>query len=194
MTLRLNRSERRQALAYRAMVRAARRRSKHLLACSSHAPSNTSHRYRRRGRLIAPDHKAAIAELFCVATAARHGVEIYGVQVAHLRFSNAAVGAANPGLQRKPDDRWVLPLSPVEHRLQHRMNEAAYWKELELDPHALASKLWSVTPDARLMEEMLRAAISGRERLLKTERETLEPLSILYTVGIAGLFVQDETK
>ncbi len=79
--------------------------------------------------------------MFCIATFIRSGIEVYGVHVAHLRFSSSQAGVKNPGLQRKPHDRWVLPLSPHEHRLQHGMGEKYYWNELGVDPHALAAGL-----------------------------------------------------
>lgn len=147
--LRLTPLERRQAYTYRDMIRRARRRGARERPKISSRPI--------RGRLIDRSHKAAIAQLFCVATYVRSGVELYGVHVAHLRFSNAAAGAANPGLQRKPDDRWTLPLSPNEHRRQHAMGEAAYWAELSIIPHQLATDLWAASPDLELMSEILRS-------------------------------------
>lgn len=149
--LRFTRKERRQAFAYRDMVRRVRRRS------ARERPKPPSRPM--RGRVIDRDHKAAVAQLFCVATFIRSGIELYGVHVAHIRFSNAAAGARNAGLQRKPDDRWVLPLSPNEHRRQHAMAEAAYWAELQVDPHAIATALWGASPNGDALLETLRRAV-----------------------------------
>jgi len=146
MSLQLTKRERKQASAYRAMMRRVRKRS------PKSAPVAKSS---ARGRQLSRAHKAAIASLFCVATAIRFGIERRGVHVAHIRFSNASAGARNPGLQRKPDDRWTLPLCPEEHRLQHAMNEAEFWRELNIDPHALAAALWAVSPDQKEMEHVL---------------------------------------
>ena len=150
MTPRLTRLERKTAEAYRAMVRRARARTRRP------APRLATGVPRELSRA----HKQAVSRLFCIATAIRHGVERQGVHVAHLRFSNAASGARNPGLQRKPDDRWTLPLCPEEHRLQHTMNESAYWAELGIDPHALARALWDVSPDEEEMIAQLKAAVN----------------------------------
>ena len=117
MTPRLTPFERKSAQAYRAMIRRARLRAPRPLR--PRLATGTP-------REISREHKRAISRLFCIATAVRHGVERYGVHVAHLRFSEARHGARNPGLQRKPDDRWTLPLCPEEHRLQHTMSESAY--------------------------------------------------------------------
>jgi hypothetical protein len=94
-----------------------------------------------------------------VATAIRFGLEKGGVHVAHIRFSKASANARNPGLQRKPDDRWTLPLCPYEHRLQHSTSEPAYWADLGVDPHELASALWEISPDVLAMTERLRAEV-----------------------------------
>jgi hypothetical protein len=146
--MRLTIEERNLALAYRQMVRRARRRGE------------------RRGRMavrpfrareISKDHKAAVAQLPCIVSLWRDGIEVYGVQVAHLRFSNAAIGARSPGLQRKPDDRWTLPLLPSEHRLQHQSGEREYWARVGLDPHTVARAIWEVSPNLDAMLAVIRA-------------------------------------
>ena len=147
MSLRLTSKERDAARAYRAMMRKARLRNRVGSKPSFH------------GRMVDPSHKQAISKLFCIATAIRTGFEVRGVHVSHLRYSNARAGAFNPGLQRKPDDRWALPLSPHEHRVQHSMGERAYWEALGIDPHELAAALWDVSPDAYAMGKVLRQAV-----------------------------------
>ena len=153
--LRLPQKERRQAFAYRDMIRKARRRTEG--AREPDRPSAVP--VRLRGRVVSREHKNAIAQLFCAATFLRERVEIYGVHVAHVRFSNAAAGARNPGLQRKPDDRWTLPLAPNEHRRQHATGEASYWAELGADPHWIATELWKVSPDVMAMRNALIACL-----------------------------------
>lgn len=148
---RLTVKERALARAYRQMIKAAKRRTKGSRDRASRSPP--------RGREISAEHKRVIGQLPCVATLARYGVEATGVHVAHLRFSCAGFGAVNPGLQRKPDDRWCLPLSPAEHRLQHSMGEARYWAELGLDPHHLARALWALSPNREAMRMELMALV-----------------------------------
>jgi hypothetical protein len=144
----LSTKERQLAAAYRAMIRDVRRRAPKVGVFAGRP---------LRGRQLDQAHKAAISRLPCAATLRRVGVLIYGVHVAHVRFSNASAGATNPGLQRKPDDRWTIPLSPDEHRLQHRQGENAYWAELALDPHQLAIELYAQSPN---QADMLSALIA----------------------------------
>ena len=156
---RLTLQERALASAYRRMLKAARRRS------AEPKPVVPSRPF--RGRRLDKDHKAAVSALCCLATYRRRGVLRFGVHVAHLRHSSASYGAVNPGLQRKPDDCWTLPLCPEEHRLQHSMGEAAYWAELKLDPHAIATALYDASPDPVAMTEVIKtlaAPLKNEER------------------------------
>ncbi len=140
MGLQLTVKERRLAKAYRSMRRRVRQRS-------PQTPRDSTTQL--RPGVSTKTHKAAIAQLFCLATALRYGLEKGGVQVAHLRFSSAAHGKFNPGLQRKPHDRWTLPPSPAEHRRQHAGSEIDYWEELGVDPHKIAKALWEESPKCR---------------------------------------------
>lgn len=109
-----------------------------------------------RGRVIDKAHKGMIAQLFCLATAIRHGCEVYGVHVAHVRHSYPEPGWQNPGLQVKPDDWRTLPLRPDEHWKQHGMNEAAFYRDLSIYPPALCAELREVSPDVEKAKEILR--------------------------------------
>lgn len=154
MALQFTPRERRQARSYRSMVRKVRQRQPP--AARSKAFGGGAAGFARRSTRA---HLAAVAQLFCVATAVRFGLEKTGVHVAHIRFSSAAFAKVNPGLQRKPHDRWVLPLSPHEHRRQHAGSEQAYWAELNIDPHWLAEALWDASPNVQAMQDRLRAAV-----------------------------------
>jgi hypothetical protein len=72
MSLIFTKRERRQARAYRGMIKRARVRAK------GRGPPAPPAVARYKGREIAKAHKAAIADLFCIATALRHGLEVYG--------------------------------------------------------------------------------------------------------------------
>ena len=49
---------------------------------------------------------------------------------------------------QKPDAKWVIPLTPDEHRLskeaQHNHNEREWWAKHGIDPIAVCEKLWAV--------------------------------------------------
>jgi hypothetical protein len=121
----------------------------------------------RDPRQLMKAHKGFVATLPCLATWIRTGNPVYGVQVAHQRFSLATAGVRNPGLQRKSHDVRCLPLSPAEHALQHRGDELAYWAELGLSGEAvteLGRQLLRVTGDQAAGEDVLiRAVLAAQE-------------------------------
>ena len=58
------------------------------------------------------------------------------IDPAHLRFGEPKVGRLNPGLGRKSDDRWVLPLCRKHHDAQHAAgNERVWWAGVGIDPN-----------------------------------------------------------
>ncbi len=64
-------------------------------------------------------------------------------QAAHLRFSDAAHGRRNPGLQNKSHDRFATPLCEHHHlRDQHVRQEQAFWNDLGMDPGDLSAALY----------------------------------------------------
>jgi hypothetical protein len=87
-------------------------------------------------------HLAFIRSLPCIVT----GNDV-SVEAAHIRFSDLRVAKRKVGIGEKPDDRWALPLSGDQHRLQHQMNEREYWKQVGIDPILYALALWAVTGD-----------------------------------------------
>jgi hypothetical protein len=66
----------------------------------------------------------------------------YGpVQAAHLRYSDAARGRVNPGLQQKPSDRLTTPLCASHHAMQHGGAERLFWSLVGIDPAILCDQL-----------------------------------------------------
>ena len=49
------------------------------------------------------------------------------VEAAHLSTANPKYGHMGRGKGQKAHDRWALPLSPEEHRIQHGFGERTYW-------------------------------------------------------------------
>lgn len=61
------------------------------------------------------------------------------VQAAHLRYSDAAHGRRNPGLQCKPADRWATSLCATHHAEQHSAgDERRWWNSYGLDGSEVA--------------------------------------------------------
>ena len=72
-------------------------------------------------------------------------------EAAHIRYGSQDHGKPHTGKSEKPSDKWVVPLSPEEHRLgnqsQHTMNERDYWDRVGIDPLIVAALLWTVSGD-----------------------------------------------
>lgn len=73
-----------------------------------------------------------IRELPCVVTGK------YGVEAAHVSYSNPTYGSYGRGKGTKVSDRWTLPLSPEQHRIQHSMNEAEFYEDRGINPHLIS--------------------------------------------------------
>lgn len=65
------------------------------------------------------------------------------VEAAHTRFSNPSVGRIAVGMQRKPDDKFCLPLCMIHHRSQHANNEQVWWSAWGLNPDDLSAQLYA---------------------------------------------------
>jgi len=75
----------------------------------------------KRPRKRSKDNLVAIHDLPCILTGERP------VEAAHLRSACRELGKRETGMQEKPDDIYVVPLSPKKHREQHSMNEIEFW-------------------------------------------------------------------
>ena len=63
---------------------------------------------------------------------------------AHLRYVQSRA------LGRKVSDEFTVLLCRIHHRLVHRVgNEAAWWKDADIDPMQVARKLWALTRRAK---------------------------------------------
>jgi hypothetical protein len=110
----------------------------------------------RKPRLFDGPYKGFVADLPCYATLVRTGHEAFGVQVAHVRYSDAAAGRVNPGGQCKPHDFWTVPLLAHEHARQHRGKEIEYWAGLNTDPADLCHALKAAYPDREAAQAAMR--------------------------------------
>lgn len=86
----------------------------------------------------------------------------YGVEACHLRFGDPRHRKPKTAMGRKPDDWFVLPLTPEEHRDQHSTNERLWWTRQGIeDPCGIALALYAVTGDQEEAEKLI-AAIHRR--------------------------------
>ena len=60
------------------------------------------------------------------------------VEAAHLSTANPKYGHMGRGKGQKAHDRWALPLSSEQHRIQHMLTENTYWFNEAIDPYETA--------------------------------------------------------
>ena len=86
-------------------------------------------------------------------------------EAAHVRFASAAYGKAS-GLQKKPEDKWALPVCGPDHRTashaQHNRYEQQFWADLGINPLLTATRLYAVRGDLVAMRMVVMVAISER--------------------------------
>jgi hypothetical protein len=86
-------------------------------------------------------------------------------EAAHVRMASAAHGKAS-GLNKKPPDRWALPLCPDHHRLlatcQHHRGEQLFWDELGINALMTCAKLYAQRGDLVAMRAVVFTTISKR--------------------------------
>lgn len=69
-------------------------------------------------------------------------------------------------MQKKPADRWALPLCADDHRLargaQHKRGEEAFWRELGINPLLVCERLYAQSDDLVAMRAVIFVAIAER--------------------------------
>ena len=106
-----------------------------------------------RGRERNEAHLAYIRKLPSVVSGKR-----FNIEACHIRYSDAGTHKLNPGVGRKPHDRYTVPLCADEHRTQHGMNERAFWEMHKINPVSIAAQLWAVSGDIDEGEKIIREA------------------------------------
>jgi len=86
-------------------------------------------------------------------------------EAAHVRMASAAHGKAS-GLQKKPHDKWALPLCAGCHRnekhAQHNQGEANFWCAIDISPLNVCEALWAKRDDLVAMRAVIFSTISQR--------------------------------
>lgn len=86
-------------------------------------------------------------------------------EAAHVRMSSAAFGKTS-GLQKKPEDRFALPLCADCHRLardaQHSRSELSFWGEIGIAPLIVCERLYAKRGDLVAMQAVVMVAIAER--------------------------------
>lgn len=84
-----------------------------------------------------------------------------GCEACHVRYGDPRHRKRRTGKGRKPDDAWTVPLTPDEHRVQHSMNEQAYWEKTGIDPLEIATRLYAVSGDVDAGRAIILSAQKG---------------------------------
>lgn len=88
-------------------------------------------------------------------------------EAAHVRYASAAFGKSS-GMQKKPADKWALPLCRDDHLLarhaQHRQNEEAFWYNLDINALVTCEKLYAKRDDLVAMRAIVFVAIAERRK------------------------------
>jgi len=106
-----------------------------------------------------PDYLALVRQCPCL----RCGME--PSEAAHVRYASAAFGKAS-GMQKKPEDRFAVPLCADCHRLdrdaQHKQNERGFWEQIDINPLLVAAHLYAQRGDLVAMRAVCFVAIAER--------------------------------
>lgn len=113
-----------------------------------------------------PDNDPAYLEKVRACPCLHCGMDPCG-EAAHLRMASAAHGKSS-GMQKRPADRWALPLCGPDHRInrdaQHRGSEAAFWVALGIDAPQTATLLYAQRHDLVAMRAVVFTAIAARSK------------------------------
>lgn len=115
-------------------------------------------------RIESPAHLAFIRRLPSVISG------VYGVEAAHIRYGDPIHRKPKTAKGRKPDDCYVLPLTPTEHASQHRENEKLWWDEKGLDPIRIALNLYDVSGDVPAGVEIIQKVLSASRGFQKRKQ------------------------
>lgn len=98
-------------------------------------------------------HLAFVRQLPCVVCG--NNIE---TEAAHIRMADRTVAKPMTGIATKADDRFVVPLCGMHHRIQHEWgDERAWWADIGLDGIKVALALYSVSGDQERGEQIVQA-------------------------------------
>lgn len=84
------------------------------------------------------------------------------IQAAHLRYSDFARGRVNPGMGRKPSDKYATALCAGHHlHDQHEGAERAFWSRLGVEPGGLCAALYGAYRADQPGEPIIRLFAGG---------------------------------
>lgn len=109
----------------------------------------TTNKARNKGRQDprdCPSHRQWVRGHAC-AVCGEHPVE-----AAHCR-KGIPDHEGPGGVGLKPHDKWVIPLCPAHHKIQHDMGEESFERSFRINMKSIAKQLWKQSPHRRKHEE-----------------------------------------
>ena len=79
---------------------------------------------------------------------------------AHVRRQSAAHGKKGCA-QKKPADRWAVPLCNDHHIKQHQVGELKFWYDLNIEPLLVCTRLYAARGNLVIMRSIVFAARAG---------------------------------
>lgn len=76
--------------------------------------------------------------------------------VSHVRMGSFKDGKANPGIGKRPSDRWCVPQLHAHHMLMHATGERTFWEAHGIDVIEVAKALYAASPDLEKMQDIVR--------------------------------------
>ncbi len=107
----------------------------------------------KRPRERDEQHLALIRQCDCLCCG--YDGRLPGIEAAHVRLANAALGKGKAGISEKPSDRWTVPLCRDCHASQHSCGEQYFWAGVGINPILVASALHAVSPDLEQMRKVI---------------------------------------
>lgn len=109
----------------------------------------------RRPREKKAGHLAWVKTLPCLTCPNTPATSI--MDPAHIRYADPRYAKSMPGMGRKPDDCWTVPLCRGCHDEQGD-GERAFWARVGIDPCIIAAMLWIHSGDDEAAELILEHA------------------------------------
>lgn len=79
-------------------------------------------------------------------------------EAAHVRIGEHSLDK-HPAMQKKPEDRWCLPLCHDHHMEQHiKGGEVSFWNKLGIHPLDVCAELYAAYPDEDAMLKIIKGA------------------------------------
>jgi hypothetical protein len=103
----------------------------------------------RQPRIKDEGHRRRVGRLSCCVCGKSP------VDTAHIRHSGEAGGKQNPGMGRKPDDTFLVPLCREHHSEQHKIGERKFWKKYEINPLIVAKWLYRYSRSHAVCERIV---------------------------------------